>query len=433
MRFLLRIKDETCPPIGRRGLKIFHAMKVLIFTTAYLPFVGGAELAIREITDRLPEVSFTLITARFSRKVPRHERIGNVEVYRVGLGVPFDKWLLPWLGFWKAERLEKKRHFDLIWSMMASQASVSATWFKKLHQDKKLVLTLQEGDEEAHLKRYVFGNEFLYRLFIRPWHTGVFKQADVITAISHYLAERARRNSSAKVEVIPNGVDVGRFKKQDAGFKKEELRRKLGIHEDERIMITVSRLVKKNGIGDLIEAMRFLPENVKLLILGSGSLEKSYNLKAKSYKLENKVIFLGYIPHEQLSHYLHIADIFCRPSLSEGMGSAFLEAMAAGVPVVATSVGGIPDFLFAPLPDSEEGRYLFANSRELANSWGERITGLFCKTGDPKDIAKKVQVLLLNEVLRKRIIANASTLVREKYGWDGIAEKMKAVFGSSDA
>ena len=186
-------------------------MKILIFSTAYLPFIGGAELAIKEITDRLPGISFTLITARFSRRVPIHERIGNVDVHRVGFGTSFDKWLLPWFGLRKAKQLEREQSFDTIWSMMASQASIAAARFKKAFPDKKLILTLQEGDEEAHLKRYVFGSDFLYRLLIRPWHLFVLKRADVITAISNYLAARARLHSLARVEVIPNGDWIRNF------------------------------------------------------------------------------------------------------------------------------------------------------------------------------------------------------------------------------
>ncbi|MDO8564888.1 MAG: glycosyltransferase family 4 protein, partial [bacterium] len=213
-------------------------MNILIFSTAYLPLIGGAELAIKEITDRLPEHKFTLITARFLRALPTHERIGNVEVYRVGFGFSFDKWLLPFLGTRLAKRLTLEREpFSIIWSMMASQGSIAATRFKKAHPATKLVLTLQEGDEESHLKRYVFGNDFLYRLLIRPWHLLVFKRADVITAISNYLAERGRKhNSQVPIVVIPNGVDVAKF---EARSTKSEtnLKFKLGFKETDKIIV----------------------------------------------------------------------------------------------------------------------------------------------------------------------------------------------------
>lgn len=383
-------------------------MNILIFSTAYLPFVGGAELAIKEIADRLPEVSFALITARFRRDVPKFERIGNVNVHRVGFGVSFDKWLLPWLGLQKAKELERKEGFDIIWSMMASQASIAAARFKKAFPEKRLVLTLQEGDDEAHLKRYAFGSEFLYRLLVRPWHLMVFRRADAVTAISNYLAERARKNNpNVPLTVIPNGVDVKNFQPTTNNQQREETRRRLGMGPADKVVITTSRLVKKNGVGDLIEAMRYVPEEVKLLVCGTGPLSKNLQLTTNNLQLGNRIRFLGHIPHENLPAYLHASDIFCRPSLSEGMGSSFIEAMAAELPVVATQVGGIPDFL------------------------RDKETGLLCEVNSPKSIAEKVKLLLSNDDLRKRIIKNASRMVREKYEWDGISEKMRKVFSQA--
>jgi glycosyltransferase involved in cell wall biosynthesis len=92
-----------------------------------------------------------------------------------------------------------------------------------------------------------------------------------------------------------------------------------------------------------------------------------------------------------------------RPSISEGLGTAFLEAMAAGLPIVGTNVGGIPDFL----KDSQ--------------------TGLFCTT-ESKSIAEKINLLLKDNDLRNRISENARKLVSEKYQWDNIAEEYKKLY-----
>jgi len=76
--------------------------KILIFSTAYFPFVGGAEVAVKEITDRVENIKFDMITARMDRKLPRIERIGNIEVHRVGIGCKtIDKFLLLFFGLKK--------------------------------------------------------------------------------------------------------------------------------------------------------------------------------------------------------------------------------------------------------------------------------------------------------------------------------------------
>ena len=115
-------------------------------------------------------------------------------------------------------------------------------------------------------------------------------------------------------------------------------------------------------------------------------------------------MFLGQIEHNDLPQYLAMADVFCRPSLSEGLGNVFLEAMAAGVPIIGTPVGGIPDFL------------------------KDRETGLFCQVNNPQDLADKIKEILDNEELRRSLIKNGLSLVQEKYNWDNIVLKMEKIF-----
>ena len=91
--------------------------RILIFSTAYLPFIGGAEIAVKEITDRLPEYAFVLITAKIDRMLPDHERIGNVDVHRIGRGNFFDKFRLVFRGSTYAKTLG---YFDAVWAIMAS-------------------------------------------------------------------------------------------------------------------------------------------------------------------------------------------------------------------------------------------------------------------------------------------------------------------------
>ena len=74
-----------------------HKKRILIFSTAYFPLIGGAEIAVKEITDRLPEYEFVLITAKIDPMLSSHERLGNVDYYRVGKGNPLDKYRLIFL------------------------------------------------------------------------------------------------------------------------------------------------------------------------------------------------------------------------------------------------------------------------------------------------------------------------------------------------
>ena len=383
--------------------------RVLIFSTAYFPFIGGAEVAVKEITNRISGMQFDMITARMDGKLPSFERIGNINVYRMGFGWgAIDKIILAKWGFLKALKLNKKNNYDAAWSIMASQASIAASLFKIFDKKVKLILTMQEGDEEEHLMRYALNIKFLYKIFIRPWHRLVFKKADAVTAISQYLKKRAEENGvKIPVEIVPNGVDIANFSEFKANESElKGLRLGLSIGEDVKVLITTSRLVKKNAVVDIIEAMRYLPDNVKLIIVGTGSEEKNLKFKILNLKLENRVIFAGQVDNKEVPKYLKISDIFIRPSLSEGLGNSFLEAMAVGVPVIATPVGGIPDFLI----DGE--------------------TGLFCEVNNPKSIAEKVKILMESSELREKIVKNARQMIKEKYNWEIIAEKMKNIFNN---
>ena len=359
----------------------------------------------KEITNRIVDFQFDMITARLDKKLPKFERVGNVNVYRLGFGLKtLDKFLLPFLGLGQAARQHKKEPYNIVWSIMASQASIAAARFKKHFPGVKLLLTLQEGDEEEHLKRYVFGVNFLYKLLIQPWHLLVFRRADHMTAISNYLKERALTHGvKIPVEIVPNAVDTEKFQ-INSKFQFPKFKTDLGIKEGDKIIITTSRLVEKNAVGDIIDAMLYLPENIRLVIIGRGELEEKLKLKTKNLKLQDRVLFLGNVPNEQVPEYLAISDAFVRPSLSEGLGNSFLEAMAAGVPIIGTNVGGIPDFLT------------------------DAKTGLFCEVGSPRSIADKVKLLLTDDDLRQKVVANAKKLVAEKYDWSLTAVKMAGIF-----
>lgn len=376
--------------------------KILIFSTNYLPNIGGAELAIKEIADRLDDVEFHLITARLRRSLPKIESLGRVRVYRMGFGTGFDKLLLPILGTRKAVSLHRALHFDAAWSMMASQASVAASFFKLRRRRVPLVLTLQEGDEEEHLKRYAAGIGFLYKLLIRPWHLLVFKLADRVTVISGHLEARARRNNRAvPIVLVPNGVDIKAFEKAAEPSARLAARRRFGFSDHDTVVATVGRLVAKNRTDTLIRAIALLPPSYKLLIAGTGALEGELRRLAQELSVTSRVVFAGRVEPDQVPEYLAAADVFSRPSASEGLGTAFLEAMAASVPVVATRVGGITDFL------------------------EDKKTGLFAGVGDAEDVARKITILARDRILRADIIEAAHELVSERYNWEAVALSMK--------
>ncbi len=388
-------------------LKSCKARRILIFSLSYFPrFVGGAEVAVKEITDRIPpsEIEFDMITLGDGSS-PTDERLGSIRVYRIfnSNGWP-QKLAFPFAAYLKAQKLAANKHYDLVWAIMASYGGLAALLFKRKHPEVPVILNVQEGDNFRRRNG-----------FWRPLFRRIFRSADRIHAISNYLAGWARdMGATCPVNVVPNAVDFGLFSKEILENDKESLKKKLCKKEGDVFLITTSRLVEKNAVGDIIDSLQYLPKNVKLLVLGQGPLEK--DLKHQTLRLGlnytdeppvnpgNRIHFIGYVSHALMPAYLAISEVFVRPSLSEGLGISFLEAMAAGVPVVGTSVGGIPDFL-------EEGE-----------------TGVFCEVKNPKNIAQKVEKYLKDAESREYIVKKAKALVKEKYQWEKIVGDVKRVF-----
>lgn len=391
--------------------------KILIFSLVYYPdVVGGAEVAIKEITDRISpeEIVFDMVTLRFDSKLPRFEKIGNVNVHRIGFTrknpkiedlvkfpLTLNKYLFPVLGYLKASELHKESQYDAVWAMMANYAGFAASFFKVRFPDAAYLLTLQEGDPIEYIK---------YRVrFVAPLFQKIFTRADFVQTISHYLADFARSMGYVgPLEVVPNAVNVAHFSQE---YKQEELgslKRKLEKKSDDVFLVTTSRLVKKNAVDNVIRSLVHLDNNVKFIILGIGPDEEMLRALAVEQGVASRVKFLGQISHKDMPKYLKVSDIFIRPSRSEGLGNSFLEAMATGLPVIATPVGGIPDFLF-----------------DAVKNPNHEPTGYFCDVDSPESIAVQVNKILTDESLRARIITNAKKLVSEKYDWTLIARDMK--------
>ena len=358
--------------------------KVLIFSYSYFPHVGGAEIAIKEITDRISECQFDLITFNLGNEA-KTERVGNVNVYRISAS---SKYFFPFKSFLMGVSLCRQHTYDSVWSMMANTGFMSLG-LKILFPKINYILTIQEGDPIPQIKRRVW--------FVYPIYKMVFSWADKVTVISSYLADFAKSMGARTIEVVPNGVDLDKFKVKSGKVEEIDKTKKI-------VLVTTGRLVKKNAVEDVIKALKFLPDNIIFRSIGSGEEEQSLKKLTKNLDLEGRVQFLPYANHEKMVEILRDADIFIRPSLSEGLGISFLEAMAVGLPVIATNVGGIPDFL-------KDG-----------------TTGLFCGVNDPESIALKIKQLLDDPILYEKVSKNGQVLIKEKYDWNQIASHFLRLF-----
>ncbi len=166
----------------------------------------------------------------------------------------------------------------------------------------------------------------------------ILRDADAVLALTGHMKKEMTRILEREIVVVPNGIDLEEFLVPTKSFN----------YSNYKTIIFVGRLNPVKGVRYLIKAMRFVLEkepNCKLLIVGDG--EERAELEALSVQLgiKESIQFAGAVPHEKVRTYLQQADVFVLPSLSEGFPLVILEAMACGLLIVATRVGGIPDIL----------------------------------------------------------------------------------------
>ncbi len=401
---------------GSLSVHVDNMKRILIFSLTYYPrFIGGAEVAIKEITNRLgDEYEFHMITLRLDDALPKKERMGNVIVHRIGpakrnislTALQSFPWKLTkyWYQFvapYYAIKLHKQYDFSCVWAMMAHSCGIPAGLFKKKYPEVPYLLTLQEGDPPTYIEKMMRP--------VWPLFTRGFTSADALQSISTFLQDWGRSMGfNRKAEVIPNGVDVVHFNQPITRHERDIYRASLGIKESDILLITASRLVHKNAVDDVIRSLVLLPAHIHFLVCGTGPDEVMLCNLASELGVEDRVHFKGHISHEVLPTALHSSDIFIRPSRSEGMGNAFIEAMVAGLPVIATQEGGISDFLFDAIRNPEKGATgwaVDANAPEQIASVTKHIES------HPEEVAKTVE--------------RARCMVASQYTWNSVVARMR--------
>jgi glycosyltransferase involved in cell wall biosynthesis len=206
------------------------------------------------------------------------------------------------------------------------------------------------------------------------------------------------------VQVILNAVELP-AKQDDRSQQRVELRQELGLALNAPIALTVGRLTKQKGQTYLLQAipavLRACPE-AALVFVGDGPLKLDLQAEARQLRVAERVHFLGL--RQDVSKLLQAADIFVLPSLWEGMSMALLEAMAEGVPVVASDVEGINDLIT------------------------DQVEGLVVPPRNPDMLAKAITSLLGNEDLREQLSQAAYEKVQREFSLERMSKQYENVF-----
>ena len=199
-----------------------------------------------------------------------------------------------------------------------------------------------------------------------------------------------------KIWIIPIGVDSNKFKKYRPD--RDLVRAKYGVNQGEKLILFVGRLTQQKGCEYLIRAIPQISKqfNVKLVVVGDGSYRGELETLAKTVNGQ-KIIFTGFLPDDNLSELFLCADVMAIPSIYEPFGVVALEAMAAGLPVVASNVDGLGEVIV-----HEKNGVLVFPKDDSSLAWG-------------------ISTILSDQTNTKKLIENAKKDIRARFTWDAVA------------
>ena len=235
----------------------------------------------------------------------------------------------------------------------------------------------------------------------------VLSKADQIVSVSHALKSTAETiaNPLRPIRVLHNGCDL-----MDFSFNEEDriaIRKDLGIMNNDRVIIFVGDIKKIKGVFELINSFITLKakySDIHLIVLGEGPENNNIKNIIHLNNMNNNVHLIGTRPHHEISKWLSASDIFALPTYNEGLPNVVLEAMACGLPVVATSVGGIPEIV-------EDGK-----------------SGILIKKKDPVSLAKAIESLLSDVKLAKIMGMKGREIAESKFSWQKNSETLIEIY-----
>jgi L-malate glycosyltransferase len=353
----------------------------------------GIEVVAPDDPSSLPlSENFSLV--RFSYFVPR-----SWQILAYGSGIINQRSSLSWLqlpflliNFFIAA-LGSIRKTQLIHAFWSASGVVALA--VRIFKPRPVVITLWGSD------KLITQIPILSKTIIRLLNT-----ADAIICENNNLKAFlvSKGLDSKKITLINNGINLDFFQPVDS----MKARKRIGLKNDQLILLSIGSLNKNKNHALLINALAEIvtsKDSLHLYIIGEGEEQKILKKQIKELKLEKKITLLGLVDHKSISEWMKATNIFILPSRNEGTPNSLLEAMASGLPVIASKVGGIPELI------------------------QENIEGLLFESDSKDDLKEKLNKLIKDNQLQKFLGKNAQNKIATHYGsWKNQAEKLLALY-----
>ena len=285
------------------------------------------------------------------------------------------------------------------------------TEIRKIHPELVHVQSLVSGMPALFSKKLlgipyaVWGqgsDVYLPKGYIRLTSRMVVKNADSAIALTKDMQKAMQNIYSRDIAIVPNGINMADLSAEPC--RKDE-------KDPKKRVLYVGRLSPVKGVQYLIRAMKQVNDTIpdaRLIIIGNGRERGMLEALSAELGIQEYVQFRGEVPHESVLSFMQQADVFVLPSLSEGFPMVIVEALACGLPVVGSRVGGMPEIIT------------------------DGINGYLVEAKDVGAIAEKILLLLQDEKLRKKMSDNNKELVK-KYTWEHVITELEKIYDRSVA
>ncbi|MBR3523739.1 MAG: glycosyltransferase family 4 protein [Bacilli bacterium] len=338
-------------------------MRIGIFTDTYPPYINGVSTSIAMLEKALKKKGHKVYIVTVNPEERSYSFTDHV-IKIPGIPIGIYDYRLSNIYPLKAVKKIKEWNLDIIHShtefgigtfarVMAHQLDIPLVHtYHTMYEDYVYYVTKGYFDKSS--KKIV---EYLTKFYCDKTATEL-----IVPTKKTYDLFKEKYGYARSVHIVPTGIDVEKFyPEKNNQTKALELRRKLGIKDDEFVILFVGRMGNEKSVDFLIENHKaILKENKKarLLLIGDGPDIDNLKDITKKNKLEDSVIFAGRVPWENISLYYQIPDVFTTASKTETQGLTVLEAMAAGLPVVA-----LDDDAFREVVSDDYNGFLFKDKK----------------------------------------------------------------------
>lgn len=361
-------------------------MKIALIVNLFPPkWLGGTEIASYNIAKYLAKKGHEIhVITSFDASLPQIEIKDRFHIHRINFNT------LRYIGFihFRILIFLKLREIDPDLVHIQGVTMTIPGFLSKIFLKKPYIVWGRGSDIYKSSK------------FMKLISKTLLKNADAMIALTKTMKDAMLKIYQGAIYVIPNGIDLEKFK---------DISVEINHNDKNKTIIFVGTLRPVKGIFYLIEAMRIIKNEyceAQLLIVGDGVDRDKLRAIVKELNLGDSVSFVGQISNQEIPKYMAKSDIFVLPSLSEGFPNVILEAMAAGLPIIASTVGGIPDFI-------QNG-----------------VHGFLVEPMNSEELAEKISILLNNKDIREKMSINNKIEV-QKYSIDSVIENLEFLYAKT--